>query len=425
MKSEKIYNGSKVYQTEPINLPLTSESNPESKSLCQPNMILDARYNYRLIQISAIVKITNILQPIICNNIEKYSSLLRQYQKSEALPKTDYLLSDNQELRVRTPDVFWDRKQQMLEVRLPMDAFTGTPSHYDRVFDAVKNMTAIPVMFPTCSNLTNKTLTDGQRPLCVGVYRAKDTKQKNRAYIHIFFQEDLARLMVNPCYGYSRLQQETIDNCRSLYTARIYMQICRHADGKKWAIKYEDLRILLNLDSPIKKGGVKGVEADIKKRVRTNTAPRFHEFRRRILDVARDELLQLVQKKQTNYYFTYTEEFPSNRHSTPSFIIFNIYEVCPSKPAFDAYDKALTSMRYYAREILHIGLTKCDKTFRDVTPRNYSYVFQRHLIVWEYILEHEARIHNPDAYYLKCIETAIREEKISHDQGVIQMELKL
>ena len=63
-----------------------------------------------------------------------------------------------------------------------------------------------------------------------------DKSQKNRSYIHIFFDEDIARLLVNPCYGYSRLLQATVDNCRSIYTARIYMQICRHADGKKWAI---------------------------------------------------------------------------------------------------------------------------------------------------------------------------------------------
>ena len=76
-----------------------------------------------------------------------------------------------------------------------------------------------------------------------------DKSQKNRSYIHIFFDEDIARLLVNPCYGYSRLLQATVDNCRSIYTARIYMQICRHADGKKWAIPYPDLRLLLNVDS--------------------------------------------------------------------------------------------------------------------------------------------------------------------------------
>ena len=70
-----------------------------------------------------------------------------------------------------------------------------------------------------------------------------DKSQKNRSYIHIFFDEDIARLLVNPCYGYSRLLQATVDNCRSIYTARIYMQICRHADGKKWAIPYPDLRL--------------------------------------------------------------------------------------------------------------------------------------------------------------------------------------
>lgn len=94
------------------------------------------------------------------------------------------------------------------------------------------------------------------------------------------------------------------------------MQICRHADGKKWAIPYPDLRLLLNVDSPKKKGSTES-----KQRIRANSVPRYHEFRRRVLDVARDELLLMVQNNTTNYYFTYTEEFPSNRHSTPSHII--------------------------------------------------------------------------------------------------------
>ena len=63
------------------------------------------------------------------------------------------------------------------------------------------------------------------------------------------------------------------------------MQICRHADGKKWAIPYPDLRLLLNVDSPKKKGSTES-----KQRIRANSVPRYHEFRRRVLDVARDEL---------------------------------------------------------------------------------------------------------------------------------------
>ena len=84
------------------------------------------------------------------------------------------------------------------------------------------------------------------------------------------------------------------------------MQICRHADGKKWAISYPDLRLLLNVDSPKKKGSTES-----KQRIRANSVPRYHEFRRRVLDVARDELLLMVQNNTTNYYFTYTSSRPT------------------------------------------------------------------------------------------------------------------
>ena len=160
-----------------------------------------------------------------------------------------------------------------------------------------------------------------------------DKSQKNRSYIHIFFDEDIARLLVNPCYGYSRLLQATVDNCRSIYTARIYMQICRHADGKKWAIPYPDLRLLLNVDSPKKKGSTES-----KQRIRANSVPRYHEFRRRVLDVARDELLLMVQNntispmpkssqaiaipRQAILFLTYTRHIRRKKISTLTRTIF-------------------------------------------------------------------------------------------------------
>ena len=49
-------------------------------------MILDAKYNYRLIQLSAIVKITNILQPIINQNIDEYVTLCRRFGNKEEPP---------------------------------------------------------------------------------------------------------------------------------------------------------------------------------------------------------------------------------------------------------------------------------------------------------------------------------------------------
>ena len=383
-------------------------------------MILDAKYNYRLIQLSAIVKITNILQPIINQNIDEYVKLRRHFGSKAEPSKVDYLLSGQRDLRLYTEDVYWNLKERTLEIRIPLDAFTNIRSHYGRVRAAIEDLIRIPVKFPTYSELARETLTDGCRPLCLGVYSSKDKTQKNRGYIHLFFFEDIARLLVNPCYGYSRLLQATVDNCRSIYTARIYMQICRHADGKKWVIPYPDLRLLLNVDSSKKKGST-----EPKQRVRTSSVPKYHEFRRRVLDVARDELLLMVQNNTTNYYFTYAEEFPSNRHSTPSHIIFNIYETHPSKKDLAAYENHLSQMRNCAGKILGIGQDRYNRVFKNITLRNYTYVFQRHLAAWIYMEDHGDKINNRSAYYLKSIENAIREEKISHEQGVIQMELNL
>ena len=422
MAVQTIYSNkdSRVYKSESLIVPPTLPTGEAPLELNQPNMILDAKYNYRLIQLSAIVKITNILQPIINQNIDEYVTLCRRFGNKEEHPKIDYLLGEERNLRLHAENVYWKINERTLEVRIPLDAFTNIRSHYSRIRAAISDLIRIPVKFPTWSELAKETLTDGCRPLCQGVFYNNDKSQKNRSYIHIFFDEDIARLLVNPCYGYSRLLQATVDNCRSIYTARIYMQICRHADGKKWAIPYPDLRLLLNVDSPKKKGSTES-----KQRIRANSVPRYHEFRRRVLDVARDELLLMVQNNTTNYYFTYTEEFPSNRHSTPSHIIFNIYETHPSKKDLDAYENHLSQMRHCAGHILKIGQDRYKRAFKNITLRNYTYVFQRHLAAWIYMEDHGDKINNRDAYYLKSIENAIKEEKISHEQGVIQMELNL
>lgn len=208
MKQKHIYNSkdSRIYKTENIALPDSQSNGEDVKLFNQPNAILDARYNYRLIQLSAIVKITNILQPIINKNIDEYVTLRRSYGKDAALPPQDYLLAGGNALRLQLQDVVWKIDERTLEVKIPLDSFTTIPSHYSRVREAVMDLTKIAVKYPAYSELAKKVLSDGQRSLCTGVFFSKDSSQKNRSYIHIFFREEIARLLVNPCYGYSRLQ---------------------------------------------------------------------------------------------------------------------------------------------------------------------------------------------------------------------------
>ena len=153
-----------------------------------------------------------------------------------------------------------------------------------------------------------------------------DKSQKNRSYIHIFFDEDIARLLVNPCYGYSRLLQATVDNCRSIYTARIYMQICRHADGKKWAIPYPDLRLLLNVDSPKKKGSTES-----KQRIRANSVPRSHAMscslwckiiRQTIISPIPRSSRAIAIPRQAILFLTYTRHIRRKKISTLTRTIF-------------------------------------------------------------------------------------------------------
>ncbi len=70
-------------KSESLIVPQPSPTGEAPLELNQPNMILDAKYNYRLIQLSAIVKITNIIN----QNIDEYVTLCRRFGNKEEHPK--------------------------------------------------------------------------------------------------------------------------------------------------------------------------------------------------------------------------------------------------------------------------------------------------------------------------------------------------
>ena len=145
MAVQTIYSNkdSRVYKSESLIVPPTLPTGEAPLELNQPNMILDAKYNYRLIQLSAIVKITNI-----------------------------WLHAEN---------VYWKINERTLEVRIPLDAFTNIRSHYSRIRAAISDLIRIPVKFPTWSELAKETLTDGCRPLCQGVFITMTSLRKTEA----------------------------------------------------------------------------------------------------------------------------------------------------------------------------------------------------------------------------------------------------
>lgn len=159
MAVQTIYSNkdSRVYKSESLIVPPTLPTGEAPLELNQPNMILDAKYNYRLIQLSAIVKITNILQPIINQNIDEYVTLCRRFGNKGEHQKIDYLLGEERNLRLHAENVYWKINERTLEVRIPLDAFTNIRSHYSRIRAAISDLIRIPVKFPTWSELAKET----------------------------------------------------------------------------------------------------------------------------------------------------------------------------------------------------------------------------------------------------------------------------
>lgn len=347
-----------------------ADSIGKQPKLMQPNFFIDMRFDYKFVQLQALLKITEVLQPVIRGNLaERTASIIGSEQ------------------------VIIHRTTNEVEIMLPISCFGIKKQYYPMLKNALMAIPTISVQYPKWSHEIKKTL-NGMGALCTYVAIRKDEKDKRRDLVHFFFPIEVVSCMVSPQFGFTKLLNRSLDRFDNIYTTKIYMQICRFADKGKWIISYQNLRKLLCVG---KKFG------------------RYDNFRNRILKDVENVLMN-----DSNHWFTLAECFRTGA-ATPYLLIFNIYSAENERRNLIRYRKLKDKMLGTMLDTLKINRTTASSIIRRINIRNYEYIWKNHNQLLGYMGENQDDILCNQAYYVKTIEQIIDKEKFS--QLAIQQQL--
>lgn len=329
--------------------------------LTQPNFFIDMRYDYKFIQLQALLKITELLQPVIQGNIKN---------KTSGIANMDCV------------SVYQERNE--VEIVLPLASFGVLRHYYEELRAALIAMPTIQVDYPKWSHQFRKTL-HGKGPLCTYVAISRDEKNKRRELVHFFFPIEVAACMVTPQFGFTRLLQRSLEKFKNIYTTKIYLQICRSADAGKWVVSYSTLRKILCVGNKFR---------------------RYYDFRNRILKEAENAL-----RGNSNHWFGLAECFKKGEQD-PYLLIFNIYSANNRQNSYDEYNRLRDKMLSTMVDSMHIMRATALALTRKVNIRNYNYVWRKHNLLIANIAGND-EVLDKKAYYVSTMERIIETEKYS------------
>lgn len=337
--------------------------------LTQPNFFIDMRYDYKFVQLQALLKITELLQPIIKGNIKNNTSEV---------------------VAMDSVCVYQDRNE--VEITLPLASFGVIRHYYEELRTALCAMPSILVCYPKWSHKIRKTLY-GKGPICTYVAISRNEKNKRQELVHFFFPIEVAVCMVTPQFGFTKLLHRSLEQFRNIYTTKIYLQICRSADAGKWVVSYSNLRKILCVG---------------------NKFNRYYDFRNRILKEAENQL-----RCNSNHWFSLAECFKKGEQD-PYLLIFNIYSANNEQNNYDKYNQFRDKMVSTMVDSMHIKKTTAISLARKINIRNYDYIWRKHNQLLVSICDNDA-ILDKRAYYVSSMERIIDSEKYS--KLAVQQEL--
>lgn len=342
----------------------------ERTRITQPNFIIDMRFDYEFVQLQALWFITEQLQPIIASNIRNQSSLF-----------------------VETDHAFINRERNEVEVVIPLQAFGQHRKYYPALRKALADLVIVRVSYPRKSYKIRRAI-HGTGALCSYVAFSRNERNLRQELVHVFFSLDIATCLVSPEIGFTQLIQETLLASKNVYTSKIYMYICRAADGGKWTISYEKLREILCVGEKFR---------------------RYYDFRNRILKEAEKEL-----RCNSNHWFDLVERFP-RRGVDPDLLIFNIHSVSEDLKGSREYKVRIRNMSETLENRFRLPPSKIQQLLRQVNLRNIDYVWKKHAMLTAYIASNQENIDNQQGYYVATMRRIIEQEKYS--QPAIQQSL--
>lgn len=324
---------------------------------------------------------------------------------------------DNRNLQ---PTLFTDQEMEegIPPIRIPISSLGVLPQYYDRLEEAVRSMTSqsieyesekdgVPVKvfaplfksiaIPRRSVLTKEKTLEGKAE-----QPSKHTPRRG-SFIEINLNSEVVPYLFD-MRRYNKYIKEVARNC-SLYTSRIYMCITAKKinQNRVWEISYPEFRQIMGADK----------YDSVKREWVTQKYPVYTDFRKRVLNGAMKELMELKEKGEVDCYFTYEEVFPGGiRRGNPDRLRFNIH--ITEMGMLEQEKNDITRDKYevqdYMRQNFRFNINECRSFLRMVPDEKLGEMLKKAKSLKQYLDEHLDKIENAKGYAMQALKTWVEEQ---------------
>lgn len=252
----------------------------------QPNSVSRMEYKMELLQLRAFARFLEKLEPLVLKLISRYNANISG-QDASGTPAQKLSIFDLEEAKP------YITSTGRLEVEIPyMDLGIGW-GYYSRAKSILENMVDLKIRFFKREKYEDSdTLTSVFR---VTTCYLKGQKKKIKAF-RLSVERDILDLMIDLSIGYRDQLKRIAFVASNIYTARLYVFVSAHmkSDGRNtFEVPIEELRNFLDLYTE-KKG-----ERNIK-------YPRYYDLKKRVLDPAVNELKELAEHGNSDFWIDIT-----------------------------------------------------------------------------------------------------------------------
>lgn len=200
---------------------------------------------------------------------------------------------------------------------------------------------------------------------------------------------------------YSRYIKAVVRNCKSVYTARLYMIITANRNFGKWSTSYSELRKILGCT----------IFDEETKEWKEYRYKDYKNFKFKTLKVAESELKELAEKGEVDCYFDFEEDYGDQKmtlSNNPVKILFTIHKTAIA----ELEDSSKGNLRYSdvnAKLCEMFGFTpfEADQILAEVDEDKLDILIRRAKEIAEIIVGQGSRIKNKKAYAIKSLKEAI------------------
>jgi len=284
--------------------------------LIQPTVLTMMRYDY-----------TQMESKIFLQIIDKLQSCIKEAFNSYRKNKSENLMENS----LFSKEEFQDpSSSDTISIKIQIKDF-GVPSYnYPKLKEAFKTISNVPVQIEFKDK---KGIVWEQFDHLCSVSIPKNAPGSHSEYVHIHIKKRTALYMLSMRSGYTRYLKKTVMLSSNCYTPRFYTLLSLYKTKNSPAmITLKDLRSMLCLE---------------------NKYVRFSDFKKRVLDVACEDLRAMASNNVADFYFEYEKIYTAGtrRAGEPYALKFTLHSSTSSE--IMAHDKAsLELKRKYIYDIL-------------------------------------------------------------------------